>query len=65
MFLEYQNLSKKQEIKYNDILTNFGWIDTIKISKNYLNLLEVLENEYLYSNKRWRNVNIIYKYRNT
>ena len=60
IFLEYWNLSKKQEIKYDIILTKFNKMDTIKISENYLKLVETLKNKNQYSNKRWRNVNTIY-----
>ena len=60
IFLEYWNLSKKQEIKYDNISTKFNEMDTIKISENYLKLVEALKNKNQYSNKRWRNVNTIY-----
>ena len=49
-----------QEIKYDNILTKFNGMDTIKISENYLKLVEALKNKNQYSNKRWRNVNTIY-----
>ena len=41
-------------------MTKFNKIDTIKISENYLKLVETLKNKNQYSNKRWRNVNTIY-----
>ena len=41
-------------------MTKFNEMDTIKISENYLKLVEALKNKNQYSNKRWRNVNTIY-----